>query len=70
MFSDQGDRMLKTLRAKLLAVLAAVGLGTGVLVTVNSDGCTVKPAVQEPAVDAGDSAGEGEAATTPDALAQ
>lgn len=62
--------MLKTLRAKLLAVLAAVGLGTGVLVTINTDGCTVKPAVQEPAsVDAGVSAGEGEgeAATTPDA---
>lgn len=64
--------MLKTLRAKLLAVLAAVGLGTGVLVTVNTDGCTVKPAVQEPAAeaDAGVSAGEGEAATTPDALGQ
>ncbi len=51
--------MLKTLQGKLLAVLAAVGLGSGVLVVLNSDGCTVKPAA--PVADAGVTAGgEGE----------
>lgn len=43
--------MLKTTRAKLVAALAALGLGSGLVVTMNADGCTVKPAAQE--VDAG-----------------
>lgn len=43
--------MLKSVRSKVLALLAALGLGAGVVVTFTSDGCTVKPA--QPTADAG-----------------
>jgi hypothetical protein len=37
--------MLKTTQSKVLAILAALGLGSGAVVTLTNDGCTVKPAV-------------------------
>lgn len=35
--------MLSTVRSKVLALLAALGLGAGLVVTLTSDGCSVKP---------------------------
>lgn len=43
--------MLKTVQAKVLAVLAALGF-SAVVVTMSADGCTVKPVASTP-VDAG-----------------
>ncbi len=36
-------KILSTDRSKILAAIAAVVLGTGVIVTVTSDGCEVTP---------------------------
>jgi hypothetical protein len=58
--------MLKTAKAKLLAVLSALGLGAGVVVTVTSDSCTVKSVAEEAAVDAG-TADQGGDVQSPDA---
>lgn len=68
------DNLLQTTRSKILAAAAAIVLGTGVVITLTSDGCQVTKLDQTsadagapvtPVEEQGEGEGEGEASSSP-----
>lgn len=50
---DPGGSLFGGIKAKVLALIAVLGLGTGATLVLTKDGCQVKPVEPTPIVDAG-----------------